>query len=77
MRDAGILPLGAADGPGAPLYYTARDLERGTAMLANLLLLRAAWPAGIADWIGLVALGFVTSAGVYVVLRYLARRRQS
>jgi len=26
-----------ADGPGAPLYYTWRDLERGTAMLANLL----------------------------------------
>ena len=27
-----------ADGPGAPLYYTWRDLERGTAMLANLLV---------------------------------------
>jgi malonyl-CoA/methylmalonyl-CoA synthetase len=27
-----------ADGPGAPLHYTWRDLERGTAMLANLLL---------------------------------------
>jgi malonyl-CoA/methylmalonyl-CoA synthetase len=26
-----------ADGPGAPLFYTWRDLERGTAMLANLL----------------------------------------
>jgi malonyl-CoA/methylmalonyl-CoA synthetase len=26
-----------ADGPGAPLYYRWRDLERGTAMLANLL----------------------------------------
>ena len=26
-----------ADGPGAPLHYTWRDLERGTAMLANLL----------------------------------------
>jgi malonyl-CoA/methylmalonyl-CoA synthetase len=26
-----------ADGPGVPLYYTWRDLERGTAMLANLL----------------------------------------
>ena len=26
-----------ADGAGAPLYYTWRDLERGTAMLANLL----------------------------------------
>ena len=26
-----------ADGPGAPLYYTWRDLERGTAMIANLL----------------------------------------
>jgi malonyl-CoA/methylmalonyl-CoA synthetase len=25
------------DGPGAPLHYTWRDLERGTAMLANLL----------------------------------------
>jgi malonyl-CoA/methylmalonyl-CoA synthetase len=27
-----------ADGAGAPLYYRWRDLERGTAMLANLLL---------------------------------------
>ena len=27
-----------ADGPGAPLHYTWHDLERGTAMLANLLL---------------------------------------
>lgn len=26
-----------ADGPGAPLFYTWRDLERGTAMIANLL----------------------------------------
>jgi malonyl-CoA/methylmalonyl-CoA synthetase len=26
-----------ADGPGAPLYYRWRDLERGTAMLANAL----------------------------------------
>ena len=26
-----------ADGPGAPLYYSWRDLDRGTAMLANLL----------------------------------------
>jgi len=26
-----------ADGPGAPLHYRWRDLERGTAMLANLL----------------------------------------
>ena len=26
-----------ADGSGAPLYYSWRDLERGTAMLANLL----------------------------------------
>ena len=26
-----------ADGPGAPLYYTWRDLERATAMIANLL----------------------------------------
>ena len=26
-----------ADGPGAPLYYTWADLERGSAMLANLL----------------------------------------
>jgi malonyl-CoA/methylmalonyl-CoA synthetase len=27
-----------ADGPGAPLHYSWHDLERGTAMLANLLL---------------------------------------
>jgi len=31
------IAIETADGPGAPLYYTWGDLERGTAMLANLL----------------------------------------
>ena len=35
--DLDRIAIETADGPGAPLYYTWRDLERGTAMLANLL----------------------------------------
>jgi malonyl-CoA/methylmalonyl-CoA synthetase len=35
--DLDSIAIETADGPGAPLYYTWRDLERGTAMLANLL----------------------------------------
>ena len=31
------IAIETADGPGAPLHYSWRDLERGTAMLANLL----------------------------------------
>src|SRR4249920_2626603 len=31
------IAIETADGPGAPLFYTWRDLERATAMLANLL----------------------------------------
>ena len=27
-----------ADGAGGPLFYSWRDLERGTAMIANLLV---------------------------------------
>ena len=33
----GRTAIETADGPGAPLHYRWRDLERGTAMLANLL----------------------------------------
>jgi malonyl-CoA/methylmalonyl-CoA synthetase len=35
--DLDTLAIETADGPGAPLVYTWRDLERGSAMLANLL----------------------------------------
>ncbi|HYN58178.1 MAG TPA: malonyl-CoA synthase, partial [Rubrivivax sp.] len=35
--DLGRSAIETADGPGAPLHYSWRDLERGTAMLANLL----------------------------------------
>ena len=31
------IAIETADGPGAPLHYSWRDLERATAMLANLL----------------------------------------
>ena len=31
------IAIETADGPGAPLLYTWRDVERATAMIANLL----------------------------------------
>jgi malonyl-CoA/methylmalonyl-CoA synthetase len=34
--DLDTVAIETADGPGAPLHYTWRDLERGTAMLANV-----------------------------------------
>ena len=34
--DLDAVAIETADGPGAPLHYTWRDLERGTAMLANV-----------------------------------------
>ena len=35
--DLDRVAIETADGPGAPHYYTWRDLERGSAMIANLL----------------------------------------
>jgi malonyl-CoA/methylmalonyl-CoA synthetase len=35
--DLDALAIETVDGPGAPLHYTWRDLERGTAMMANAL----------------------------------------
>jgi malonyl-CoA/methylmalonyl-CoA synthetase len=35
--DLDQVAIETGDGPGAPLYYTWRDLERGSAMIANLL----------------------------------------
>ena len=35
--DLDRIAIETADGPGAPLHYSWRDLERGSAMLANLL----------------------------------------
>jgi malonyl-CoA/methylmalonyl-CoA synthetase len=35
-NDLDTVAIETADGPGAPLHYTWRDLERGTAMLANV-----------------------------------------
>jgi len=39
------IAIETADGPGAPLRYTWRDLERGTAMMANVFA-SLALPAG-------------------------------
>jgi len=36
--DLDAVAIETADGPGAPLYYTWRDLERATAKIANLLV---------------------------------------
>jgi malonyl-CoA/methylmalonyl-CoA synthetase len=35
--DLDTIAIETADGPGAPLFYTWRDLDRATAMIANLL----------------------------------------
>jgi malonyl-CoA/methylmalonyl-CoA synthetase len=43
--DLDAVAIETADGPGAPLTYTWRDLERGTAMMANVLT-SLALPAG-------------------------------
>ena len=42
LRDAfpaqrGRTAIETADGPGAPLFYTWADIDRATAMIANLL----------------------------------------
>ena len=44
-NDLDAVAIETADGPGAPLAYSWRDLERGTAMMANLLA-SLALPAG-------------------------------
>jgi malonyl-CoA/methylmalonyl-CoA synthetase len=36
--DLDSIAIETADGPGAPLFYTWRDLDRATAMIANLLV---------------------------------------
>ncbi|HEX6723072.1 MAG TPA: AMP-binding protein, partial [Burkholderiaceae bacterium] len=36
--DLDSVAIETADGPGAPLAYTWRDLERGTALIANVLV---------------------------------------
>lgn len=36
--DLDAVAIETADGPGAPLFYTWRDLDRATAMIANLLV---------------------------------------
>jgi len=43
--DLDAVAIETADGPGAPLAYTWRDLERGTAMMANVFA-SLALPAG-------------------------------
>jgi hypothetical protein len=51
-------------------------LAGGLGAMGGRLLLNGAWPASAGDWVGLGALGVAVAVGVYVVLRYLARRRQ-
>ena len=58
------IAIETADGPGAPLYYTWRDIERATAMIANLL-----------DSLGLPAgarVAVQTEKSVEALLLYLA-----
>ena len=43
--DLDLTAIETGDGPGAPLHYTWRDLERGSAMIANLLASLALPPA--------------------------------
>ena len=58
------IAIETADGPGAPLFYTWRDIERATAMIANLL-----------DSLGLPAgarVAVQTEKSVEALLLYLA-----
>ncbi|MDE2614950.1 MAG: AMP-binding protein, partial [Burkholderiales bacterium] len=58
------IAIETADGPGAPLLYTWRDIERATAMIANLL-----------DSLGLPAgarVAVQTEKSVEALLLYLA-----
>ena len=53
LQDRICRAIETADGPGAPLFYTWRDLERGTAMLANLLAIVAAMALMVVvAWLG-------------------------
>ncbi|MBR0648953.1 hypothetical protein GXW78_04715 [Roseomonas terrae] len=45
------------------------------AMIGRLAV--SGWPVTSGDWFGVLALGAVVALGVYVVLRFMARRRQS
>lgn len=51
-------------------------LAGGLGAMGGRLLLNGAWPASAGDWAGLGALGVVVALGIYVVLRFIARRRQ-
>jgi malonyl-CoA/methylmalonyl-CoA synthetase len=62
--DLDQVAIATADGPGAPLYYTWRDLDRGSAMIANLLA-SLALPAG-------ARIAVQTEKSVEALLLYLA-----
>jgi len=65
--DLDATAIETADGPGAPLHYTWRDLERGTAMLANLLA-SLALPEG-------ARIAVQTDKSVEALMLYLAVQR--
>lgn len=56
-----FIPLSIAGGAGAVLSR----------------LVTGPWPASAGDWIGVAALGVLVAVGVYVGLRFIARRWQS
>ncbi len=62
--DLDTVAIETADGPGAPLFYTWRDIERATAMIANLLD-SLALPAG-------ARVAVQTEKSVEALLLYLA-----
>ena len=51
-------------------------LAGGVGAMGGRLLLNGAWPASTGDWVGVGALGVAVALGVYVILRFIARRQQ-
>jgi hypothetical protein len=62
MLQTRLLPIAAAAAVGAVL---------------GRVLIFGAWPASAGDWIGVLLQGLLTGAACFLILWFIARRRQS